>query len=645
MESSEKKPFKPLERLLDQLWSDSARAQAIAKAMPNYAIPQEYVEKMVLRLETEGKTKKALSLARKAGLHEVAIELYEKNGMLEEAAEALKIRQPVRAQVLYERKIKQLEEAGCFEEAAILEERRGDKEKAEHYDKKAMESYEKKGMFGDGARVAEKRGWTEKARELYWKREEITLDRRLLLYETLAKEGKEMPSEELMMLYFRAGKVDEAAHIADALGQPEKAMELYETAGKFGKAAEWGEKELENMSEFNNGLQRERAQRLRKRIVANYRKAQWNDAAVTFCLKQGIREEAICILEDAERLDEAAKVAEEGGDKKRALQVYENAGNFWIAKIIASRLGFEERAKEVYKPLEKILNPTSETTSERNNTEIKNKRGTKKVERDTGENIYRGIRVFNEAVAFGRNVSSLAKIVAPPLGIAGIIATGQLSFLLAAANAGRIVYHAFQENDQQEIKIDCFSIDENKIEGKFCRTARFDEVIAAAEKQYQIPEGMLGGIAMIESYGEPFILNTQDDGSAGLFQIEPEVALEHRFLIYDPVHAKTGSKAYGKALREFVREWQQSDKQLETIDERFNVEKSADIAAKHLTALHEAMKESQKYDKKLAEHDAWDLAVAAYAVGREKAHGYVNRNGPYVGLVRQYQQYYVTHKE
>src|SRR3989338_6474964 len=74
--------------------------------------------------------------------------------------------------------------------------------------------------------------------------------------------------------------------------------------------------------------------------------------------------------------------------------------------------------------------------------------------------------------------------------------------------------------------------DKHSDHGRFLRVYRWDNIISKVEKQYSIPEGLLSGLAMRESYGNPLELNQGSDGGAGLFQFQPGTAREYGLKTY-----------------------------------------------------------------------------------------------------------------
>lgn len=160
--------------------------------------------------------------------------------------------------------------------------------------------------------------------------------------------------------------------------------------------------------------------------------------------------------------------------------------------------------------------------------------------------------------------------------------------------------------------------------GKFLRTYRWDKILDEKEQKYKIEKGLLKGLAMRESYGDPIRLNESYDGGAGLFQFQPGTAKYYGLKIYGNSNNTGKDKKHGKELRQIVTKNNYEYEKLSNLDERFDIEKSSEAAAKFLNELYKR-------------HGSWNKAISAY--NRGKPAKYPNSTN-HVKKVREYQEYY-----
>lgn len=161
-------------------------------------------------------------------------------------------------------------------------------------------------------------------------------------------------------------------------------------------------------------------------------------------------------------------------------------------------------------------------------------------------------------------------------------------------------------------------------QGKFERTYRWDGILDKVEKKYDIPQGLLKGLAMRESYGDPLRLNESDDGGAGLFMFQPGTAQEYGLKVYGSSKKTTKDTIHGKELKKLIKKNNYDYKKMAQIDERFDVKKSSDVAGAYL---------KKKYKK----YNSWDKALSAYNLGRSAKNPLKTEH---VKKVRRYQNYY-----
>ncbi|MEK6940442.1 MAG: transglycosylase SLT domain-containing protein [Nanoarchaeota archaeon] len=161
---------------------------------------------------------------------------------------------------------------------------------------------------------------------------------------------------------------------------------------------------------------------------------------------------------------------------------------------------------------------------------------------------------------------------------------------------------------------------------RFVRTLRWDETISKAEEKYNIEKGLLAGLIMQESMGDPLSLNESNDGGAGLMMFQPGTARNYGLKVIGSSNKTGRDTDHGKQLRKLVDTQDRNYQVLAEIDERFDVNKSIDAGAKYLHDLH-------------ASHDSWDMALSAYNKGKP-----VRRpnSTQHVKSTRRFQWYYET---
>jgi hypothetical protein len=171
-------------------------------------------------------------------------------------------------------------------------------------------------------------------------------------------------------------------------------------------------------------------------------------------------------------------------------------------------------------------------------------------------------------------------------------------------------------------------------EGRLQRTYRYDVPLDIIEQKYGLPRGCLKGLMMQESYGDPTRLNDSRDGGAGPFMFQPGTAEEYGLKVYGD-SKKTGiDKKHGKTLQALKKKYNSNLDSLSKLDERFDIEKSADAAARYLVKLH------NKYEKRNpdeSEERLWNRALSAYNRGQSARNP---EKTSHVQKVRKYQEMY-----
>ncbi len=165
--------------------------------------------------------------------------------------------------------------------------------------------------------------------------------------------------------------------------------------------------------------------------------------------------------------------------------------------------------------------------------------------------------------------------------------------------------------------------------GRFLRTLRWDKTITQKENKYGLEPGILAGLIMRESFGNPLALNFGADGGAGLMMFQPGTARAYNLKVYGESRAVGRDRNHGRKLAELVRRTHYNYETLSSIDQRFDVDKSTDAAARYLKNLHR-------------KHSSWDRALSAYNRGTPARNP---KQTAHVKMTRVYQRYYLDNKQ
>jgi soluble lytic murein transglycosylase-like protein len=183
---------------------------------------------------------------------------------------------------------------------------------------------------------------------------------------------------------------------------------------------------------------------------------------------------------------------------------------------------------------------------------------------------------------------------------------------------------SYQEASFSNNEFNIIKSDINTTKGKYERTKRWHSIINKVENKYQIPKGLIAGLIMRESMGDPLMLNGTGDGGAGLGQFQPGTARQYGLNIYG-TSRKTGRDSnHGRELRELVRSYNYNYNALRRIDERFDVDKSIDAMGRLLKNLYES-------------HKDWNKALSAYNRGTPARNP---TSTSHVKMTRKYQNFY-----
>jgi hypothetical protein len=207
------------------------------------------------------------------------------------------------------------------------------------------------------------------------------------------------------------------------------------------------------------------------------------------------------------------------------------------------------------------------------------------------------------------------------------IGKGLVALVLAGATVvgGAGVSHKINLNRENQYLTDTkvtASYKTNK--GKFQRTYRWDETLDIIEDKYNIPKGTLKGLIMRESYGDPLRLNEGADGGAGLFMFQPRTAKAYGLKIYGSSDRSSADYKHGAELKKLIKKNNYNYEKMAKIDERFDIIKSSDAAARFLNDLY------KKYG-------SWDKALSAYNQGKPAPNP---ENTEHVKKTWEYRDYY-----
>jgi hypothetical protein len=161
-------------------------------------------------------------------------------------------------------------------------------------------------------------------------------------------------------------------------------------------------------------------------------------------------------------------------------------------------------------------------------------------------------------------------------------------------------------------------------QGRFERTYRWDKVLDEIEGRYELPRGILKGLAMRESYGDPLRLNKGNDGGAGLFMFQPRTAKAYGLKVHGNSDRSSADTTHGAELKDLVEFYNHDYGKLAEIDERFDIKKSAEAAAKYLR---------EDYTR----YGSWDKALSAYNQGKPAPNASETKH---VKAVNEYTEYY-----
>jgi hypothetical protein len=189
------------------------------------------------------------------------------------------------------------------------------------------------------------------------------------------------------------------------------------------------------------------------------------------------------------------------------------------------------------------------------------------------------------------------------------------------------LFHKINSENKQYVKDTQITAPSWKDEGRFQRAYRWDKILDKTEEKYGIPKGLLKGLAIRESYGDPLRLNTRKDGGAGLFMFSPGTAYAYGLKVSGNTGYTGVDKENGKRLKKLIAINKNNYEKMGKIDERFNIRKATDAAARYL---------KDDYNK----YHSWNKALSAYNQGTPAPNA---KDTEHVKHVREFQKYYNEH--
>lgn len=170
----------------------------------------------------------------------------------------------------------------------------------------------------------------------------------------------------------------------------------------------------------------------------------------------------------------------------------------------------------------------------------------------------------------------------------------------------------------------------NTFENMHDRIKIYTDLFDELETKYDLPRGILAGLAMQESQGYPDKLAYNGDGGVGLFQIQPGVAADLNLKVYGDSRRVGADKAHGKDMRDLAARFDNNLVALSTLDERFNPYLSSKAAAMHLNNYKKTLERTGRFSP--------ELLIDAYNKGVYSKH--LNKKSLHVLRVTNYMQQY-----
>lgn len=152
--------------------------------------------------------------------------------------------------------------------------------------------------------------------------------------------------------------------------------------------------------------------------------------------------------------------------------------------------------------------------------------------------------------------------------------------------------------------------DKDKKVGRLQRTLRYEPIIDAIETKYSIERGILAGMMMQESYGNPLLPNSGGDGGFGIAHIQCKTARDMGAKTLNPCDmSRYHDPRHGAAITAMLRE---CGNDLDCISERYPQEERAHII-KNLDTAARIVADGKR------RHGSWDAGIKVYRGGSSRA--------------------------
>lgn len=186
------------------------------------------------------------------------------------------------------------------------------------------------------------------------------------------------------------------------------------------------------------------------------------------------------------------------------------------------------------------------------------------------------------------------------------------SFINRNKPAERAMFESYIRLNPQKNVINTFSNMYDRIE---IYTDLFNEL----EEKYELPKGILAGLALQESQGYPDKLAYNADGGVGLFQLQPGVGASYGMNIYGDSRRVGVDKKNGNDVKRLVDRFNNNLISLSEFDDRFNPYLSSIAAARHLHKYKKVLEQRGTYTSKLL-IDSYNKGVYSKHLNEESLH-------------------------
>ncbi|MFA5141571.1 MAG: hypothetical protein WC471_01210 [Candidatus Woesearchaeota archaeon] len=340
-------------------------AAKVAYKAGDYKRAEELHNKALANCLKNKDIKSAIHIARELRLPEKIVEIYEKAGMLLEAARATlpghitEMQGDIKKTEIYH--------GGRYGSVVLQDGKRvtekSDLEKkGEEMYKKLIEEYEAKGDFINAAKLAEEAGiidanFTHRAITDYSKAKKWHFGAETAERAGLAALAQELYKKAIEKNRHCENKCEIAARCAREIGQLELAVQIFEENEHYHQAFEIAKEEglTEKLKELYPKLI-DQEERDAKRSKSSYGFAYAGKLAKEAGLDKRAKKlylKAISMAEKERRVEDAIGYAQQSGLDEVLLALYEKHGWFYEAASLAQRMGLSDKAK-AYERLNEI---------------------------------------------------------------------------------------------------------------------------------------------------------------------------------------------------------------------------------------------------------------------------------------------------